>query len=145
MTGKLAGKVALVSATAALTGACPSGGSLVDLVGYGTSATCSEGSHAALYNVGALHFSGVGVPRDDVAFRNKVNDLIQQAETDGTWQRIYDATLGKSGTPATPPTPMRVARRAGVHSMPACCRSSWATFRGPSRSSTNCSNLPPMI
>ncbi|GAA4854724.1 glutamate ABC transporter substrate-binding protein [Actinomycetospora corticicola] len=50
---------------------------------------------------------GVGVPRDDVAFRNKVNDLIQQAETDGTWQRIYDATLGKSGTPATPPAIQR--------------------------------------
>ncbi|MDL5156387.1 glutamate ABC transporter substrate-binding protein [Actinomycetospora termitidis] len=50
---------------------------------------------------------GVGVPRDDVAFRNKVNDLLQQAETDGTWQRIYDATLGKSGTPATPPAIQR--------------------------------------
>ncbi|WP_285596060.1 glutamate ABC transporter substrate-binding protein [Actinomycetospora sp. NBRC 106378] len=50
---------------------------------------------------------GVGVPRDDVAFRTKVNDLIQQAETDGTWQRIYDATLGKSGAPATPPAIQR--------------------------------------
>ncbi|WP_255694666.1 glutamate ABC transporter substrate-binding protein [Actinomycetospora soli] len=50
---------------------------------------------------------GIGVPRDDVAFRNKVNDLLQQAETDGTWQRIYDATLGKSGTPATPPAIQR--------------------------------------
>jgi glutamate transport system substrate-binding protein len=46
---------------------------------------------------------GVGVPRDDVAFRTKVNDLLQQAETDGTWQRIYAATLGKSGSPASPP------------------------------------------
>jgi glutamate transport system substrate-binding protein len=46
---------------------------------------------------------GVGVPRDDTTFRNKVNDLIAQSETDGTWQRIYDATLGKSGSPATPP------------------------------------------
>lgn len=50
---------------------------------------------------------GVGVPRDDTAFRAKVNDLIQQSETDGTWQRIYDATLGKSGSPATPPAIQR--------------------------------------
>ncbi|MDT7741947.1 MAG: glutamate transport system substrate-binding protein [Actinomycetota bacterium] len=50
---------------------------------------------------------GVGVPRDDVAFRAKVNDLIQQAETDGTWQRIYTATLGKSGSPAAPPAIQR--------------------------------------
>jgi glutamate transport system substrate-binding protein len=50
---------------------------------------------------------GVGVARDDTAFRAKVNDLIQQSETDGTWQRIYDATLGKSGTPATPPAIQR--------------------------------------
>ncbi len=42
-----------------------------------------------------------------MAFRNKVNDLIQQAETDGTWQRIYAATLGKSGSPASPPAIQR--------------------------------------
>ncbi|APR87432.1 hypothetical protein A7982_12781 [Minicystis rosea] len=40
------GKVALVSSTTALTSACPSGGNLVDLVGYG-SPSCSEGSSAA--------------------------------------------------------------------------------------------------
>lgn len=46
---------------------------------------------------------GVGVPRDDIAFRTKVNDLLQAAYDDGTWQKIYDATLGKSGSPASPP------------------------------------------
>jgi hypothetical protein len=39
-----AGKVALVSSTTALTGSCPSGGALVDMVGYGTTANCYEGS-----------------------------------------------------------------------------------------------------
>lgn len=38
-----AGKVALVSTTTALNGACPSGGGIVDMVGYGSSATCFEG------------------------------------------------------------------------------------------------------
>jgi large repetitive protein len=40
-----AGKVALVSGTEALTGGCPTAG-LVDLVGYGATASCAEGSTA---------------------------------------------------------------------------------------------------
>jgi hypothetical protein len=40
------GKVALVSDTFALTGACPTGARIIDLVGYGT-ATCFEGTAAA--------------------------------------------------------------------------------------------------
>ncbi len=39
-------KVALVNSTTALSGSCPSGSSIVDLVGYGSSATCSETSPA---------------------------------------------------------------------------------------------------
>jgi endonuclease G len=46
LVGSQAGKVALVSNTTALTGACPSGGGIIDFVGYGT-ANCSEGSPAA--------------------------------------------------------------------------------------------------
>lgn len=46
---------------------------------------------------------GVGLAKDDAALRDKINDIIETAEADGEWQRIYDATLGKSGTPARPP------------------------------------------
>jgi glutamate transport system substrate-binding protein len=46
---------------------------------------------------------GVGLPLNDAALRNKVNDLLQAANNDGTWQRLYDQTLGRSGTPAGPP------------------------------------------
>lgn len=46
---------------------------------------------------------GIGVPLADTALRNKVNDLLQAAIDDGTWQRIYDGTLGRSGSPAQPP------------------------------------------
>jgi predicted extracellular nuclease len=42
-----AGKVALVNSTVALSGACPSGASIIDFVGYGTTANCFEGSAAA--------------------------------------------------------------------------------------------------
>jgi predicted extracellular nuclease len=37
-----AGKVALVNSTTALSGACPTGGPIVDFVGYGSTANCAE-------------------------------------------------------------------------------------------------------
>ncbi len=46
---------------------------------------------------------GIGLNKDDSALRNKINDILQAAESDGTWQKVYDATLGLSGTPASPP------------------------------------------
>lgn len=46
---------------------------------------------------------GIGLNRDDTALRNKINDLLQAAYDDGTWQKIYDATLGVSGASASPP------------------------------------------
>lgn len=46
---------------------------------------------------------GIGLPKDDTALRNKVNDILDEAITGGEWQKIYDATLGKSGSPATAP------------------------------------------
>jgi glutamate transport system substrate-binding protein len=46
---------------------------------------------------------GIGLKKDDTALRNKINDILQAAETDGTWKQIYDGTLGKSGAAATPP------------------------------------------
>ncbi len=42
--GGSAGKIALVNTTTALSGACPASATIVDLVGYGSSANCSEGS-----------------------------------------------------------------------------------------------------
>jgi glutamate transport system substrate-binding protein len=47
---------------------------------------------------------GIGLPKDDKALRDKVNDILQAAIDDGTWQKIYDATLGKSGSTADKPT-----------------------------------------
>jgi hypothetical protein len=42
-----AGKVALVNNTTALSGSCPSGAGILDLVGYGTTANCFEGAGPA--------------------------------------------------------------------------------------------------
>jgi glutamate transport system substrate-binding protein len=46
---------------------------------------------------------GIGVAKDDTAFREKVNDILAAAEADGQWQSIYDETLGKSGSTAEAP------------------------------------------
>lgn len=50
---------------------------------------------------------GIGLNKDDSALRTKIDDLLQASLDDGTWQKIYDATLGKSGSTATKPTIQR--------------------------------------
>ena len=42
------GKVALVNTTSAFTGACPTGTNIIDLVGYGSTANCFEGTAATV-------------------------------------------------------------------------------------------------
>jgi len=46
---------------------------------------------------------GIGLPKEDKPLRDKVNDILQSAIDDGTWQDIYDSTLGKSGSEGEPP------------------------------------------
>lgn len=50
---------------------------------------------------------GIGLAKDDKALRDKINDILQKALDDGTWQQIYNATLGKSGATATKPVLQR--------------------------------------
>ncbi|HVK70205.1 MAG TPA: lamin tail domain-containing protein, partial [Polyangium sp.] len=56
-----AGKLALVSNTTALSGACPLGGAVVDFIGFGPTANCSETAVApVLSNTQSAHRSGAG-------------------------------------------------------------------------------------
>ncbi|MFN8480934.1 MAG: ExeM/NucH family extracellular endonuclease, partial [Kouleothrix sp.] len=56
-----AGKVALVNTTTALSGACPTGATIIDFVGFGTTANCSETSPTAnLSNTTAALRNGNG-------------------------------------------------------------------------------------
>jgi uncharacterized protein len=56
-----AGKVAVVNSTTALSGACPTGSNIVDFVGYGSTANCSETSPTAtLSNTTAAVRKGAG-------------------------------------------------------------------------------------
>ncbi|MGH3647425.1 MAG: glutamate ABC transporter substrate-binding protein [Micromonosporaceae bacterium] len=47
---------------------------------------------------------GIGIALEDKVLRDKVNDIIEASVKDGTWQTIYDGTLGRSGATAEPPT-----------------------------------------
>src|SRR6266702_3824983 len=46
---------------------------------------------------------GIGLAHDDAALRGKIDDILQQALNDGTWQRLYNKTLGQSGVTTTKP------------------------------------------
>jgi glutamate transport system substrate-binding protein len=46
---------------------------------------------------------GIGLPHDDKRLRTAVNLILAKSFTDGTWRKIYDGTLGKSGSSAQPP------------------------------------------
>ena len=48
---------------------------------------------------------GIGIPKDDPKFKEVVTEFLKKIEADGTWAKLYDATVGKlSHKPApTPP------------------------------------------
>jgi glutamate transport system substrate-binding protein len=46
---------------------------------------------------------GIGLNHDDKALRDFINTVLETSVSDGTWQKIYSGTLGKSGSSATPP------------------------------------------
>ncbi|WP_158840282.1 glutamate ABC transporter substrate-binding protein [Saccharothrix deserti] len=46
---------------------------------------------------------GIGLPKDDKALRDKINDILEAAINGGDWQAVYDNTLGKSGSTANKP------------------------------------------
>jgi glutamate transport system substrate-binding protein len=51
---------------------------------------------------------GLGLKKDDTAFRGFLNDTLQKAVDGGDWAKAYQATLGKSGAPT--PTPPAINR-----------------------------------
>ncbi|MCF2528166.1 glutamate ABC transporter substrate-binding protein [Yinghuangia soli] len=48
---------------------------------------------------------GIGLGKGDTALRTALNDAVDRALKDGTWQQIYQATLGKAAAPP-PLTPV---------------------------------------
>ncbi|GAB7190660.1 glutamate ABC transporter substrate-binding protein [Kineococcus sp. NUM-3379] len=47
---------------------------------------------------------GIGLPKDDKVLRDAVNDSLEESVEDGTWKKIFDATLGGVGAAPEPPS-----------------------------------------
>lgn len=50
---------------------------------------------------------GIGLPLGDQALRLKIDDILQRAEHDGTWQAIDEETLAQADLTLAPPTIVR--------------------------------------
>jgi glutamate transport system substrate-binding protein len=50
---------------------------------------------------------GIGLPKDDPAFKTIVNQFLTEIYTDGTWAKLYTDTVGKL-TKTPPPTPPKL-------------------------------------
>jgi glutamate transport system substrate-binding protein len=46
---------------------------------------------------------GIGLKKDDTAFRGWLNDTLSKVEKDGTWKKAYDTSFSKSGIKAPKP------------------------------------------
>ncbi|MGB4801183.1 MAG: ExeM/NucH family extracellular endonuclease [Anaerolineae bacterium] len=92
------GKVALVNSTTALTGACPTGASIIDFVGYGPTANCYEGAGptAVLSNTTAALRNGNGCTDTD----NNSADFT----VGGPTPRNTASPINTCGPDTTPPT-----------------------------------------
>ncbi len=69
------------------------------LAGY-----ASQDQYAGKFKVVGKPFStepyGIGLKKDDKDGCEKVNEILKTAASDGSYKAAWDATLGKSGTPA---------------------------------------------
>ncbi|GAA0800552.1 glutamate ABC transporter substrate-binding protein [Spirilliplanes yamanashiensis] len=69
------------------------------LAGY-----AAQDQYAGKFKVVGKKFSdepyGIGLKKTDTEGCNKVNEILKAAAADGTYKTAWDATLGKSGTPA---------------------------------------------
>ena len=55
---------------------------------------------------------GIGVPKDDPVMKKFVNDWITKIEADGTWAKLWRATIG-TVVPGKPPTPPKIGSVEG--------------------------------
>jgi glutamate transport system substrate-binding protein len=62
-----------------------------------------EGEFRVVGEVFSTEPYGIGVPKGDTDFRNFINDVLEEAYEDGTWEEIFDETLGASGSEAPEP------------------------------------------
>ena len=47
---------------------------------------------------------GIGLKKDDTAFRNFINDILEESFEDGSWADAWEATAGEVLETPEPPT-----------------------------------------
>jgi glutamate transport system substrate-binding protein len=70
------------------------------LKGY---AAAEKGKFKVVGKPFSLEPYGIGLSKEDTVLRGKFFDVLEASLKDGTWQKIYDSTLGESGSAATLP------------------------------------------
>ncbi|MGI9032214.1 MAG: glutamate ABC transporter substrate-binding protein [Acidimicrobiales bacterium] len=87
---------------------------------------------------------GIGLKKGDDAFRNFINDRLEQIYSNGDWAKAFAATLGKLGleTP-TPPPVDRYASAGASPSTSAGPGTSTSTTSASNPSSTSSDSVPP--
>jgi hypothetical protein len=102
-----AGKVLLASTTTAYAVGCPSGGSVVDFVGYGTTADCREGGGTTSFNAPAASNTTADTRNSNGEMDTDVNSsdftvrTPSPRNTTSPVQEIRLSFCGASGTPGT--------------------------------------------
>lgn len=77
---------------------------------------------------------GIGLKKGDDAFRNFLNDRIEQIIASGEWKAAYERTLGKLGLPT--PEPPKVDRYAGTGTATTMAATTTTTVAGSTTSTT---------
>ncbi|MGH8992958.1 MAG: glutamate ABC transporter substrate-binding protein [Acidimicrobiia bacterium] len=62
-----------------------------------------EGKFKVVGKAFSMEPYGIGLKKGDTAFRNFLNDTLEEIYADGSWKEAFDATLGKSGVEAPAP------------------------------------------
>ncbi len=69
---------------------------------------------------------GIGLRKEDLELRAKINDAIVEMQRDGSWAAAFDRNLGPAGISAPPPPPIDTSAAAGA----AAAVDLWGTYGG---------------
>jgi hypothetical protein len=123
-----AGKLALVNSITALSGSCPGSASIVDFVGYGTSANCWEGSGTT------------SPPGGNANSLTRASGGCTDADNNATDFTAAMASARNSASPPNSCTPANSVSISGINSTPFCVQPSLGATGSVSYSSSGTYN-----
>ena len=85
----------------------------VILAGFGAQ---SPGTFKIIGKPFSVEHYGIGLQRENIEMRAKINDAIVEMQRDGNWKAAFDRNLGAAGISAPPPPAGSSRRRSGPQS-----------------------------